>query len=204
MTTSAAQPASDRSDFRTVIGAGAKSGGVTALAVVLFLVSTRALPPGAVRSFAQALIALATALAAAFLPARWAVPRTTEGVAGCAAIGLWGTIVFSAIDIALFRPLKAYPWTWDAIGGGATWWYLPMWWMLGTYLAWMGGLRWAAMHARGEVTLGRAALPVVVGAALLAAVTTILRPGVPLPVAVGGGFALTLTVLAVADVARKR
>ena len=206
MTTSSAAPAAtDRSDFRTVMIAGAKTGALIGLAVVVFLVVTRALGPGAARAAAQTLVVLAATTAAAFLPAFWAVPRTTEGVAGSAAIGLWGTIVFSVIDIALFRPLRAYPWTWDAVGGGSTWWYLPMWWMLGTYLAWLGGLLWAQRHTRGggDVSIGRIALPVVAGAVALAAVATIARLGIVLPVAAGGGFAITLTVLAVAGIVRK-
>ena len=205
MTTSAAPAATDRSDFRTVMSAGAKIGALIGFAVVVFLVVTRALGPGAARAAAQTLVVLAAAAAAAFLPAFWAAPRTTEGVAGSAAIGLWGTIVFSVIDIALFRPLRAYPWTWDAVGGGSTWWYLPMWWMLGTYLAWLGGLLWAQRQTRGggEVSIGRIALPVVAGAVALAAVATLARLGIVLPVAAGGGFAITLTVLAVAGIARK-
>lgn len=205
MTTSAAPTATDRSDFRTVMMAGAKTGALIALAVVVFLVVTRVLGPGAARAAGQTLVVLAAATAAAFLPAFWAAPRTTEGVAGSAAIGLWGTIVFSVIDIALFRPLRAYPWTWDAVGGGSTWWYLPMWWMLGTYLAWLGGLVWAQRQTRGggEVSIGRIALPVVAGAVALAAVATLARLGIVLPVAAGGGFAITLTVLAVAGIARK-
>ena len=205
MTTSAAPAATDRSDFRTVMIAGAKIGALIGLAVVGFLVVTRALGPGAARAAAQTLVVLAAAAAAAFLPAFWAAPRTTEGVAGSAPIGLWGTIVFSVIDIALFRPLRAYPWTWDAVGGGSTWWYLPMWWMLGTYLAWLGGLLWAQRQTRGggEVSIGRIALPVVAGAVALAAVATLARLGIVLPVAAGGGFAITLTVLAVAGIARK-
>ncbi len=203
MTTSATPAATDRSDFRTVMLAGTKSGALTALAVVVFLAATRVLGPGAGRTLVQALVVLAAATAAAFLPAHWAAPRTTEGVAGSAAIGLWATIVFSVIDVALFRPLRAYPWTWDAVGGGGTWWYLPIWWMLGTYLAWLGGLLWATRQARGETSIGRAALPVVAGAIVLAAVATLARLGVLLPVAAGGGFAITLTVLAVAGIARQ-
>ena len=205
MTTSAAPAATDRSDFRTVMIAGAKTGALIALAVVVFLVVSRVLGPGPARAAGQTLVVLAAATAAAFLPAFWAAPRTTEGVAGSAAIGLWGTIVFSVIDIALFRPLRAYPWTWDAVGGGSTWWYLPMWWMLGTYLAWLGGLVWAQRQTRGggETSIGRIALPVVAGAVALAAVATLARLGIVLPVAAGGGFAITLTVLAVAGIARK-
>src|SRR5438309_10433256 len=205
MMTTAASTATDRSDFRTVMIAGTKTGAPIALRVGGVLAGTRVLGPGggAARALVQALVVLAAATAAAFLPAHWAVPRTTEGVAGSAAIGLWGTIVFSVIDIALFRPLRAYPWTWDAVGGGSTWWYLPMWWMLGTYLAWLGGLLWAQRQTRGggEVSIGWIALPVVAGAVALAAVATLARLGIVLPVAAGGGFAVTLTVLAVAGIA---
>src|SRR5213079_1899475 len=91
--------------------------------------------------------------------------RTVQGVASAAAIGLWGTIVFMVIDIVLLRPFKAFPWTWDAIAGGSTWWYLPIWWMLGTFLAWMGAMVTAA---GSEATLGRRALPPVAATIVLA------------------------------------
>src|SRR5207247_2124134 len=83
---------------------------------------------------------------------------------------------------------RAYPWTWDAVGGGSTWWYLPMWWMLGTYLAWLGGMVWAQRQARGEgeVSIGRLALPVVGGAVALTAVAMLAQLGVVLPLAAGG------------------
>ncbi len=86
------------------------------------------------------------------------------------------------------------------------WWYLPIWWMLGTCLAWLGGLVWAQRQARegGDLSIGRLALPVVGGAVGLAAVATLATLGVLLPVAAGGGFAITLTVLAVAGIARQR
>jgi len=105
-------------------------GAVTAAAVVLFLLVSRLLSPGIVASVLLMLIVLAGGVAAAFLPGFFAASRTVQGVASAAAIALWGTIVFMAIDIILLRPFKAYPWTWDAIGGGSTWWYLPIWWML--------------------------------------------------------------------------
>src|SRR5690349_25176109 len=152
--------ASDRSDFRTVTLGGAGTGLVTGVAVVAFLAVSRLGPDtGGLRGAVEALIVLGTGIAVAFLPASWTAARGAEGIAGAAAIGLVGTIVFSAIDIVLFRPFKAYPWTWDAIGGGSTWWYLPVWWMLGTFLAWMGGIVTAS-----QATLGRSALPAIAGA----------------------------------------
>src|SRR6266480_5299940 len=144
------------------------------------------------------IIVLAGGVAAAFLPGFFAASRTTQGVASAAAIGLWGTIVFMAIDIVVLRPMNhvvgTYPWTWDAVGGGSTWWYLPIWWMLGTFLAWMGGLVTAGRAARGgDVAIGALALPVVIGAAAVGLVATLARLHVYLPVAAGAGFALVLT-----------
>src|SRR6059036_1753047 len=129
----------DRSEFRHILISGTIVGVVTAAAVILYLIVSRLLSPGIVLSLLQTVIVLAGGGAAAFLPGFYASSRTTQGIASAAAIGLWGTIVFMAIDIILLRPFHAYPWTWDALGGGSTWWYLPVWWMLGTFLAWMGG-----------------------------------------------------------------
>ena len=194
----------DRSEFRHVLLSGTIVGVVTAAAVILYLIVSRLLSPGMVVSLLQTVIVLAGGVAAAFLPGFYASSRTTQGIAGAAAIGLWGTIVFMAIDIILLRPFHAYPWTWDAVGGGSTWWYLPVWWMLGTFLAWMGGIVTAGRAARGgDVAIAALALPVVVGAAVIALLVTLARMHVYLPVAAGAGFALVLTILAVAVVARK-
>src|SRR5438046_2934466 len=129
---------SDRSEFRHVLLSGAIVGAVTGATVVLFLLVSRSglLPAGIVTSFLLMLIVLAGGVAAAFLPGFFAAARTVQGVASAAAIGLWGTIVFMAIDIILLRPFKAFPWTWGGIRGGTTRWYLPMWWMLGCFRAW--------------------------------------------------------------------
>src|SRR5574341_1584772 len=168
MTAPAAATATDRSDFRNILIAGTKTGFITAGAVVASVIVTRLLPAGMPRQGILTLVVMAAGVAVAFLPARWVAARQTEGIAGAAAAGLWGTIVFMAIDIILLRPVRAYPWTWDAIGGGSSWWYLPVWWMLGTYLAWMGGMLTAGRFARAPVTLGQIALPVVAGAVVLA------------------------------------
>ncbi len=203
MSAPAAPLPSDRSDFRTVTLGGAGIGLVTAVAVVFFLAASRLVPDaGGLRGAVEALIVLAAGLMVAFLPASRTLARGTEGVAGAAAIGLVGTIVFSAIDIVVFRPFKAYPWTWDAIGGGSTWWYLPIWWMLGTFLAWMGGIVTARAAARGETTLARRALPVGV-ATVIGAVVARLALGFALPVATGGAFTVVLTAFAVLALARK-
>jgi len=200
-----ANVAFDRSDFRTVTLGGAGVGLVTGVAVVAYLAASRSVPETAgARGVVEALIVLGTGVLAAFLPARWTAPRGADGIAGAAAIGLVGTIVFSAIDIIVLRPLKAYPWTWDAIGGGSSWWYLPVWWMLGTFLAWMGGIVTASAGARGgETTLARRALPVVIATVIGAVVARLLAFGIALPVATGGAFTVAIAAFAIVALARK-
>src|SRR5713226_7195499 len=156
--------------------------------------------------FSGTIVGLVTSagVSAALLPAFFATSRTTQGIASAAAIGLWGTIVFMAVDIVVLRPLHAFPWTWDAVAGGSTWWYLPIWWMLGTFLAWMGGIVTAARARRGgEVSIPALALPVVVGAAAVALILTLARLHIYLPVAAGAGFAVVLTGRALGAIVRK-
>ena len=201
MSVTAAPVVSDRSDFRTVTVGGAQLGVATAVAVVAFLATSRLVPITAgLREGVEALIVLAAGLAVAFLPAEWTAARSTEGIAGAAAIGLVGTVVFSAIDIVLLRPFKPYPWTWDAIGGGSTWWYLPVWWMLGTFVAWMGGIVTAA---GGESTLARRVLPAVAATIVVALIVRLAGVAVALPVATGGAFTVVVAALAVLALARK-
>jgi hypothetical protein len=194
--TSSAAATTDRSDFRHVLVSGTKVGAVTGVAVVAYLVVTRFLPPGVPRDAILSLLVLGTGALVSLLPGEWAAARNTEGVAGAAAIGLWGSIAFMAIDIILLRPFKAYPWTWDAIGGGSSWWYLPIWWMLGTFLAWMGGMLTAGRHARGPTTLAGTAMPVVIGAVALTTVGKLAGAPATLPVLAGAGYMVSLAVLA--------
>ena len=95
---------------------------------------------------------------------------------------------------------RSYPWTWDAIGGGSTWWYLPIWWMLGTFLAWMGGIVTAAS---GEATLARRALPAVAGTIIVMAIGRLAGVPVAFPVVTGAAFTLVLAALALVALARK-
>ena len=206
MSATATATASDRSDFRTVMVGGTQVGVLTAVAVVVFLFVSRQVTAVVPQRVLEALVVLATGLAVSFLPARLTQARHVEGIAGAAAIGLWGTVVFTVLDIVLLRPFKAYPWTWDAIGGGSTWWYLPIWWMLGTFLAWTGGIVSAQRAVRGETSLPRAVTPVLVGAVVLVAVARVARLdlGLVLPAEAGAGFTIALAALAVVALARKR
>jgi hypothetical protein len=193
----------DRSEFRHVLLSGTIVGAVTGAAVILFLLVSRLLPAGIVASLVLMIIVVAGGVAAAFLPGFFAGSRTVQGVASAAAIGLWGTIVFMAIDIILLRPFKAFPWTWDAIGGGSTWWYLPIWWMLGTFVAWMGAIVTAGRGARGGDTAIRSlATPAVLGG-LSAGLGLGLAGVLLMPVAAGAGFVLTLVIFALVVLARR-
>ena len=124
-------------------------------------------------------------------------------IASAAAIGLWGTIVFMAIDIILLRPFKAFPWTWDAVGGGSTWWYLPIWWMLGTFLAWMGAIVTAGRAVRAGNTAIRSLAIAPLGGGLAAALGLGLGGLILMPVAAGLGFAVTLVIFALIVLSRR-
>ncbi|HET9386823.1 MAG TPA: hypothetical protein VFO67_16950 [Gemmatimonadales bacterium] len=194
----------ERSEFRHILFSGTIVGGITGAAVIVYLLVARLLPAGILTGLLETIVVLAAAVLITFLPGFFANSRTVQGVASAAAIGLWGTIVFMAIDIILLRPFKAFPWTWDAVGGGSTWWYLPIWWMLGTLLAWLGGVVTAGRAARGGNTaitsLGIAPVGGGVGGALglgMGGVTA-------LPVGAGVGFVVTLVIFALIVLARKR
>jgi hypothetical protein len=194
----------DRSDFRYILVSGTKVGIATAATVLLTIVVSRVIPAGIVRSVLQTIVVLAGAVAATFLPASFTMARTVQGIAGAAGVGLWGTVVFMAIDVILFRPFHAYPWTWDAVGGGSTWWYLPIWWMLGTLLAWLGGMVTAARGNRGgNVAIQSLAIPVVLGG-IGGAIGLGIGGVAAAPVGAGAGYVLTLAIFAIIAFARSR
>jgi hypothetical protein len=199
-----ASTATERSEFRHILFSGTIVGGVTAAAVIVYLIVARLLPAGILTGVLETLIVLTAAVLATFLPGFFASARTVQGVAGAAAIGLWGTIVFMAIDIILLRPFKAYPWTWDAVGGGSTWWYLPIWWMLGTLLAWLGGLVTAGRAARGGNTAITSLAISPLGGGIGGALGLGLGGVTALPVGAGLGFLVTLAIFALIVVSRNK
>ena len=87
---------------------------------------------------AGAVIVLIGVAATTLLPGILTRPRTIEGIAGAAGIGLGATFVFLLLDVALLQPFGTYTNRWLQIGGGSNWWYHPVWWMAGTFLSWMG------------------------------------------------------------------
>ena len=124
-------------------------GVITAVVVVLLSFITR-LTGGVVETVAGGIVLLAGLTAVTVLPGIWTRARTIEGIAGAAAVGLAATVVFLLIDVALLQPLGIYTNRWREIGGGSNWWYHPVWWMVGTFLPWMGALIMANRVARGR------------------------------------------------------
>ena len=124
-------------------------GAITAIVVVLLSFITR-LTSGMIETVAGGIVLLAGLAAVTVLPGTWTRARTIEGIAGAAAIGLAATVVFLLIDVALLQPFGIYTNRWREIGGGSNWWYHPVWWMVGTFLPWMGGLILANRAARGR------------------------------------------------------
>jgi hypothetical protein len=103
------------------------------------------------------------------LPGRWTEARTVEGISGAAGIGLMATVVFLVLDsiAQIILPSGLFTNRWLALGGGSNWWYHPVWWMVGTYLAWLG----AWIQANQAAKSGEASpIMLVVGTLLLAAI----------------------------------
>jgi len=146
----------DMTDVPHIARSGIKIGLFTAVTVLLFSLVSR-FTGGAVEAILGALIVAGGIFVVTFLPGIWTNPRTIEGIAGAAGIGLAGAVVYLIIDVLLLQRIGTYSNRWRAIGGGSNWWYHPVWWMAGSFLPWMGAFILSNQAARGEVSVGRAA-----------------------------------------------
>jgi hypothetical protein len=120
-----------------IVQGAVKLGLLESILVLLFALGSRYLE-GIVEVIVCAVILLVGLAAVTMLPGTWTRPRTIEGIAGAAGIGLAATGVFLLIDVALLQNIGTYSNRWYEIGGGSNWWYHPIWWMVGTFLPWMG------------------------------------------------------------------
>ncbi|MEO8448857.1 MAG: hypothetical protein ABI647_03645 [Gemmatimonadota bacterium] len=164
--TSAAQatPASDYTELPHLLRHGALLGIIQAVLVALFSVVSRGLD-GPLEIGLEAIILIGGIGAMITLPGLWTKARTIEGIAGAAAIGLFSTAIFMAFDVAIFQPIQLYTNRWLEIGGGSNWWYHPVWWMVGTYLTWMGAWILANQTAKN----GQPSVPALVGGTVVVA-----------------------------------
>lgn len=141
-----AQPAPmSRYDVRTIVGGGVKLGVVTALGVTLFALVSRMMGPGTVETLVQLQLIIVGGMLVAYLPAYWVRPTEVDTIAWASLLGLLGALTFTVVDAGLLRPVGLYHWTWDEIGGGSGFWYIPVWWMGATVLAWLGA--WISTRA---------------------------------------------------------
>ncbi len=153
--TSTAQPAlAERNDRRTIVGGGVKLGLITTAGVVVFALLSRVMT-GTAEVVVQSLLILAGGVLVSYLPGQWVRAQTADGIAWAALSGLLGALTFTVIDTAVLRPLSLYHWTWDQIGGGSGFWYIPVWWMASTLLAWLGSLLLARRAASSPAGLPR-------------------------------------------------
>jgi hypothetical protein len=144
-----AQSDVDQTALPGVLRHGAVLGLVQAACVLLFSLAFRFLE-GPLELAAGAVIVLVGLLATTALPGTWTRARTIEGIAGAAGIGLTATVVYLLIDVAALQPLGTYTNRWLELGGGSNWWYHPVWWMAGTFLAWMGAWVLANQAHKGD------------------------------------------------------
>ncbi len=165
--TSAVQPADQTGyDARTIVGSGVKLGIVTTVGVVVFALLSRAIG-GTTEVVVQSILVLLGGLVFSFLAAMWLKPYDVDSIAWTALVGLLGALTFTVLDTAILRPLNLYHWTWDQIGGGSGFWYIPVWWMGAATLAWLGA--WIYSLASRGATVGFGTLagrPVVIALAL--------------------------------------
>jgi hypothetical protein len=138
----------ERTDVRTIVGGGIKLGLITAVGVAAFALLSRGMT-GTTETLVQSALVLAGGLVFSYYPALQVHPRTADSIAWAALVGLLGALAFTVIDTAVLRPLDLYHWTWDEIGGGSGFWYIPVWWMGAALLAWLGSWVVAEHAARG-------------------------------------------------------
>ncbi|MBA2627304.1 MAG: hypothetical protein H0U85_04775 [Gemmatimonadales bacterium] len=168
----------DRTALPHVVRHAVVLGVIEALAVVLLAFITR-LTGGIVEAVFGGIVLLAGLTLVSMLPGLWTRARTIEGIAGAAGIGLAAAVVFLLIDVAILQPLGIYTNRWRQIGGGSNWWYHPVWWMVGTFLPWMGALILSGQAERGRVpSMVAAMVPALIAAVVLGAIAAIVHfPG---------------------------
>lgn len=142
-----ARTGADQTDIPFIVRASVKLAVLTSVFVLFIALASRLLAGGA-ETVVLALLITAGALAVTILPGLWTRARSIEGIAGAAGIGLAATWIFLLVDVSLFQPFGLWTSRWREIGGGSNWWYHPVWWMVGTYLPWLGAWILANQTAR--------------------------------------------------------
>ncbi len=164
----------DLTGVPAIVAGSVKLGLLEGIAVLLFSLASRMLG-GVVETIVCGIILIAGVAAVSMLPGLWTRPRTIEGIAGAAGIGLGATAVFLLVDVVLLQNIGTYTNRWYEIGGGSNWWYHPVWWMVGTFIPWMGAWLLANQTNRnGRPSVGQGLITALVLAVLIGAAATLL------------------------------
>jgi hypothetical protein len=157
-----------------IVQGSVKLGLLQAIVVLLFALASRFLS-GILEVIVCGIILAIGLAAVTVLPGLWTRALTIEGIAGAAGIGLGATGVFLLIDIVLLQNLGIYTSRWYDVGGGSNWWYHPVWWMVGTFLSWMGAWILANQTARnGRPDAPRALVTALILTLLVGAIAVVL------------------------------
>jgi hypothetical protein len=164
----------DLTGVPAIVAGSVKLGLLEGIAVLLFSLASRLLD-GMLETIVCGIILIVGLAAVSMLPGLWTRPRTIEGIAGAAGIGLGATAVFLLVDVVLLQNIGTYTNRWYEIGGGSNWWYHPVWWMVGTFIPWMGAWLLANQTNRnGHPSAGQGLITALVLAVLIGAAATAL------------------------------
>ena len=164
----------DLTGVPAIVAGSVKLGLLEGIAVLLFSLASRLLD-GVVETIICGIILIVGVAAVSMLPGLWTRPRTIEGIAGAAGIGLGATAVFLLVDVVLLQNIGTYTNRWYEIGGGSNWWYHPVWWMVGTFIPWMGAWLLANQTNRnGHPSAGQGLIIALVLAVLIGAAASAL------------------------------
>lgn len=164
--------AHDVTDVPTIVRGAVLLGLLEAVIVLVFSLASRYTAPP-VETVLLGAILLGGLAAVTLLPGIWTRAYTIEGIAGAAGIGLGASFVFLLVDVVLLQNIGTYTNRWQQIGG-SNWWYHPVWWMVGTFLPWMGAWILANQTERTGRASAVAAFGTAVVFAIVAAVAAVL------------------------------
>jgi hypothetical protein len=189
-----------------IVQGSLKLGLLESILVLLFALTSRYLD-GVIELIVGAAILMVGLAAVSMLPGIWTRARTIEGIAGAAGIGLGAAGVFLLMDVILLQNIGTYTNRWYEIGGGSNWWYHPVWWMVGTFLPWMGAWILANQTEKDGPPSALNGLGVALGFTLVLAVAAVVL-GLPgagwTPGTFGVAFIPGLVLATVLSAIRKR
>ena len=166
--------AHDLTDVPSIVRGAVKLGLLEAVMVLLISLASRLLPNGVLQTIIVGILLVVGLAGVTLLPGLWTRPRTIEGIAGAAGIGLGAAVVFLLIDVSLLQSIGTYGHRWYDVGGGSDWWYHPVWWMVGTFIPWMGAWMLASQLARNGGVSPIVAFGTAVALAIVVAVVAVL------------------------------